>query len=118
MKLEENTLVNVEKVGMDLNKEQLLYLLGFIEDYLDDFIDKVLNDSKDDPHFSAVTVSNIIECYIEINKQIGKELPYTDIKTYFSFNAYNMEEYNIFENSRIKESKYYIGPKYHGTGDD
>ncbi len=97
---------------MHLNKEKLLFLLGFIEDYLNGLIDNVLNDSKNDLHYSAVTASNIIKCYIEINEQLGKELPYDDMRSYFKFNAYTEDEYALFENSRINEAKYYIGNQY------
>lgn len=57
---------------MNLDKEKLLFLLVFIEDYLGELIDKVLSDSKTNPHYSAVTASNIIKCYIDINKSLGK----------------------------------------------
>lgn len=104
--------VNAEKVGMDLDKEKLLFLLVFIEDYLDELIEKVLSDSKLDPHYSAVTVSNIIKCYIDTNKYLGKSLPYTDVKSYFKFNAYTEEEYTLFENIRKNEAEYFIGKQY------
>ena len=102
----------MEKVGMDLDKEKLLFLLMFIDDYLGELVDKVLSDSKIDPHYSAVTASNIIKCYIDINKSLGKSLPYDDVKSYFKFNAYTEGEYVLFENIRKKEAQYFIGKQY------
>lgn len=97
---------------MEANSEKLLYVLNFIDDYLNDFIYEILNDSKEDPHYSAVTATNIIKCYIDVMKDLGKSLPYSDVKSYFDFNVYTDEEYNAFEKSRKKESEYYRGVQY------
>lgn len=97
-------------MGFDI--EKLEYLLGFVEDYLTDFIDEILHDSDVDPHYSAVTATNMIKCYIEIMNDFGKELPYSDVKSYFEFNAYTKEEYQQFESSRERESKYYTSKQF------
>lgn len=83
-----------------------------MDEYLYDSIDEVLNDSETDPHFSAVAVSNMIKCYIEIEKQLGTKLPYADVKTYFEFCAYTEDEYKLFETRRRKESEYYSDIQY------
>lgn len=101
-----------EKVGIKLDKEKLSFLLTFIDDYLDELIDKIFSDSKTDPHYSAVTASNIIKCYIDINKSLGKSLPYDDVKSYFKFNAYTEKEYILFENIRKNEAHHFIGKQY------
>lgn len=97
---------------MDISEEKLRYLFRFIDEFIFDSIDEVLNDSQTDPHFSAVAVSNIIKCYIDIEKELGTQLPYTDVKSFFEFNGYSKQEYEMFEKSRYKESIYYKDIQY------
>ena len=102
----------VEKVGINLEKDKLLYLFTFIEDYIEKNIYGVLNDSKVDPHFSAVTTTNIIKCYIDIQTQIGNKPPYIDVKSYFKHIGFSPEEFESFEKSRKNEAEYYCGIQY------
>lgn len=99
---------------MDINKEKLLYLLDHCEIDLIiwDLINNVLNDSETDPHYSAVAVTNIIKCYIELMDELDEKLPYNSVEGFFDFNAYTEDEYKIFEEIRSKESKYYRGIQY------
>lgn len=98
---------------MDKNiEEKILYLMNFIDDYMEKAVYEVLADSKEDPQYSAVTTANIIKCYIDVMKHFDAELPYSDIKEYFEDSLFTAEEYKAFENSRIKESEYYIGKIY------
>ena len=97
---------------MDINEEKLKYLLHFMYDYIDRFVYDVLSDSETDPHYSAVSATNLIKCYIEIMTELGEKLPYSNVEEYFDFNAYTKEEYEIFETHRNKESKYYQGVMY------
>lgn len=95
---------------MDTNiKEELMYLLRFTEDYIENSLYKVVNDSETDPHFSAVTTSNLIKCYVKVIKNFGGELPYTDVKSFFNYNLMSEEEYNNFEKRRSTEKEYYVG---------
>ena len=89
-------------------QEELFYLLMFIDDY----IDNVLGDSKTDPQYSAVTTSNLIKCYVNVMNALGEELPYSDVKSYFKENLFSAQEYAEFEQSRSKESEYYVGKIY------
>lgn len=102
----------VEKNTMDISEEKLKYLFRFIDEFIYDSIDEVLNDSQTDPHYSAVVVSNIIKCYIDLEKELGTQLPYIDVETFFEFNGYSKQEYKKFEKSRQKESKYYKDIQY------
>lgn len=98
---------------MDKNiEEKILYLMNFIDDYMEKAVYEVLEDSKEDSHYSAVTTTNIIKCYIDVMKHFDVELPYSDIKEYFEDNLFTAEEYKAFEDSRIKESEYYVGKIY------
>ena len=97
---------------MGINVEKLKYLLFFMDEYISQFVDSVLSDSKTDPHYSAVAATNCIKCYIEIMTELGKELPYHNVEEYFDFNGYTQAEYTAFEDRRQKESKYYRGVQY------
>lgn len=110
---------NVERLFMEHNKEnisinksKLLYILDFFDEYLIRFIQEVLADSEDDPHFSAVAAQNMIVCYLEIMADLGQKLPYSNVKEYFEFQGFEPEEYCAFEESRRKESDYYGGPQF------
>lgn len=45
---------------MQLDRDKLDYLLVCIRDTIEKNICNVLSDSKEDPHYSAVTTTNII----------------------------------------------------------
>ena len=97
---------------MVINCEKLEYLLNGMGDVIGELIDKVLSDSKIDPHYSAVAATNKIKCYIQIMNELGKPLPYHNVEEFFEFNAYTNEEYQLFEDSRKKEANYYRGVQY------
>ncbi len=97
---------------MNIGREKLQCLFMSMEEYINLSIAEVLNDSSKDPHFSAVAVSNIIKCYIDIENQMHVKLPYNDVKSYFEFSPFTTEEYDLFEKSRLKESKYYRGKQF------
>lgn len=95
-----------------VDTEKLKYLLNNMESYIGELIDNVLTDSATDPHYSAVAATNRIKCYIQIMNELGENLPYSNVEEFFDFNAYSKDEYNAFEASRQKESKYYRGVQY------
>lgn len=97
---------------MGIDYEKLMYLLYDVDDVICELIDKVLSDSKEDPHYSAVATTNRIKCYIQIMNELGKTLPYSNVEEFFSFEAYTKEEYQLFEQLRKKESQYYQGVQY------
>lgn len=69
---------------MDSNTyEKLLYLLNHMDGFIEQLVYDVLTDSQTDPHYSAVTATNLIKCYIQVMNQFNKEIPYTDIRGYF-----------------------------------
>lgn len=97
---------------MDINLEKLKYLLYSMDLDLCVMIDEVLSDSETDPHFSAVTTTNKIKCFITVMKELGESLPYSSVKEFFEFNVYTAEEYERFECLRKIESEYYRGIQY------
>ena len=92
--------------------EKLKYFLRYINWDICCLINNILVDSETDPHFSAVTATNLIKCYIELMNHLGENLPFHDVGSYFPFNGFSEEEYAFFENSRRKESEYYVGEQF------
>lgn len=92
--------------------EELLYLLNFMDYNIEEFIYLVIDDSEKDPHYSAVTANNLIKCLIRVMQEFNIDCPYQDVKSYFERSHISIEEYNIFEGKRLKESKYYIGKQF------
>lgn len=104
---------NTERLDMDYKtKEKLMYLLKFMDYNIDDLVYNVVNDSKDDPHYSAVTASNLLKCYIEVMDYLGEELPYRDMRSYFEYNRFDIKDFENFEKSRLNETTYYNGIIY------
>lgn len=97
---------------MAIDFEKMNYLLNIMYPTIEEFVDQVLNDSETDPEYSAVTAANVIKCYIQIMTDLGDAPPYDSVEGFFSINGYTDEEYQRFEKSREKESKYYIGVQY------
>ncbi len=76
---------------MDSNTyEKLLYLLNHMDGFIEQLVYDVLTDSQTDPHYSAVTATNLIKCNIQVMQQFNKKIPYTDVKGYFKYNLQNM----------------------------
>lgn len=97
---------------MAIDYEKLKYLLNNMDCTIGELIDKVLSDSVEDPHYSAVVASNKIKCYIQVMNELGETLPYSNVEEFFEFNAYTKEEFRLFEESRRKEAQYYRGIQY------
>ena len=94
---------------MDINKNELDYLLHHIEYYLDELIQNVLVNDKDDPHYSAVIANNILKCYVDVMIQSGNSTKYTDMKSYFRLNWYDDSEYEDFIHQMEEEKKNFVG---------
>lgn len=91
-------------------KEKLLYLLRFTDDYIENLVYDVLDDSEEDPHYSAVTATNLIKCYIDVMEHFDIELPYKDVDDYLKDNCcLSSEEHKKFTQFTEKEKTYYIG---------
>ena len=90
-------------------KNDLLYLMRFVDDYIEELVNRVLCDSSEDPHWSAITAENLILCYINVIKWTGENLEFHDVKSYFKSNCFSSLEYEMFEKKCQEEAKYYIG---------
>ena len=94
---------------MDINKEKLEYLLSFIFYDIEQLIYEVLDNSKDDPHSSAVTANNMLVCYIEVMNSLGNELPYSNMKSFFTYLLLTEKDYDNYKQQYDDEKKIYVG---------
>ena len=99
-------------VVIDLDDKAIMYIMHHFDFWLSNLIAQVLEDSDDDPEFSAVTASNCIKCYIQVMKDFKQPIPYQTVKEYILQEGFTESEYEIFEQKRNKESKYYIGEQF------
>ena len=97
---------------MCIDQDKLTYVLWHFAMDTDSLIWNVLADDPNDPHYSAVTASNRIKCYIELCQNIGRELSYSDVDGYLVALGLSEEERCQFEEIRVKESAYYVGEQY------
>ena len=87
------------------------YLLRFLDYSISQYIDDVMEDSEEDSEFSAVTLNNLILCYIHFLNRIEKDSVQT-VREVFNLHGYTEEEFLDFEKKRIKEAEYYNGVQY------
>lgn len=104
--------VTVGKVGENMCIDKTRFIMNYIGSELPVIIEKVLYDSSTDPQYSAVYTNNLIKAYIELSKNNELVIPYSDVKDYFDFSGFTLEEYEEFENKRKREAEYYIGEQY------
>lgn len=93
------------------HEEQLSYLLYHTDYYIENLLWRVLEDSEQDPHYSAVTTSNLIKCYIDVMSDMGKRLPYQNAEGYLD-HCLSEEEKALFKKKYETEIQYYIGEVY------
>lgn len=87
------------------------YLLNFLDYSIGQYIDDVMEDSKEDPEFSAVTLNNLILCYIHFLNKIEKDSVQT-VREMFELHGYAEYEFLNFEEKRKKEAEYYNGVQF------
>ena len=97
---------------MAMNQEKREYILHHLDCYIDELIWEVLGNDPKDPHYSAVTATNCIKCYIELCEEWGENLPYSDVEGYLRRAGLTEEECCRFEESRAEESVDYIGEQF------
>lgn len=97
---------------MNIDLDKVLYLVKKMDVYICGFIRDVLMDSEEDPHYSAVSATNLIKCKIQLMSELGKQLSFSNVKEYMIFNGFTAEEYEQFEISRESESYYYGGKQF------
>jgi len=86
-----------------MNREKLNFLLKTVECKLPYYIDDVLKDSAEEPSYSAIYTSNLIECVIEILSCFGEDISFHDYKSYISFSGFSKADVKLFEYKRTIE---------------
>lgn len=94
------------------NIDKIKFLLETVKEEIVILIKNVVNDSETDPHYSAVTASNKIKCYIDVMNELCEKLPFEDVVGFLEFNGFTKEEQTLFDRHRKTESEYYIGKRY------
>ena len=97
---------------MAIDNEKLKYMLHIQRFDIELLIENVLEDSEVDPHYSAVTATNLVKCYIEIMTGLGEKPTYSDVEGFIKKMGYSHKDYLLFEKKRKKESEYYRGIQY------
>lgn len=97
---------------MAIDCEKLKYMLHIQSLDIELLIENVIEDSEEDPHYSAVTAANLVKCYIEIMEELGEKLPYTNVEGFVKAIGFSNDDYLLFEKKRKKESEYYRGIQY------
>jgi len=97
---------------MNYNIEEFDVVNKFMLYSLDCYIDEVLGDSDDEPEFSAVTLNNIVICYIRLLRKLNTKDVFLSVKDFFIMRGYDESDYLIFKKKLYIESKYYIGKMY------
>lgn len=92
--------------------EKYEYLDNFIVWYIQELILNVLNDSEDEPEYSAVTANNLIKCHIDVSKELKKCVPYDDVKGFFTWCNFTQDDFELFEKKLKIESLYYRSKQY------
>ena len=93
------------------HEEQLSYLLYHTDYYIENLLWRVLEDSEQDPQYSAITTRNLIQCYIDVHSTMGEALPYSTVEEYLD-QVLTDEEKTLFKNKYETEIQYYIGKVY------
>ena len=94
------------------NIDKIKFLLETVKAEIVILIKNVVNDSETDPHYSAVTASNKIKCYIDVMNSIGEKTPFEDVIGFLESNGFTKEEQALFGRHGKTESEYYIGKQY------
>ena len=93
-------------------RKKLLYLLRFMDCFIEQSIYDVLLDSVEDPHYSAVTTSNLIKCYLDVMRDLGEEIDACSLTDYMIDKCFSPEEIDTFFKKQKCESDYYVGEQY------
>lgn len=94
------------------NIDKIKFLLETVKEEIVILIKNVVNDSETDPHYSAVTASNRIRCYIDVMNSLCEKLPFEDVVGFLESGGFTKEEQALFDRHRKTESEYYIEKRY------
>ena len=93
-------------------ENEIRYLLKFMDEYIEQTVYSVLEDSEENPEFSAVTATNLIICYIRVLNSLHIACSYSSVNEYLRSICLTPDEIEVFMKKRTKEAQYYIGNQY------
>lgn len=98
---------------MNISAEKALkYLLRFMDEYIEQTLYSVLEDSMEYPEHSAVAASNLVKCYIKVCHECGFNCNCVTVKEYMLKNCFSTEEIELFEKKRRQEAVCYMGEQF------
>lgn len=102
-------LINCEMINaVDFSiQDDFTFILKHTEGEICREIVNVLNDSDEDPHFSAVYVSNMIKCLLFVAEEAGFSFLCNDVLGFFVSHGFSEIQYRKFEENRKSEAEYY-----------
>ena len=89
-----------------MDKEKLDYLTDHTAYYISEHITEVLEDEEEE--VSAVTLNNIIICFLGFLKDTGKDAPLSVCDLFISL-GFDKNDFANYEKKRIAEAKYISG---------
>ena len=95
-----------------LAEKELRYLLRFMDEYIESMLYSVLEDSFDQPEYSAVTAHNLIKCYMKVLNDCKISCNFSSAREYMIERCFSMNEIESFEQKRRAEAEYYVGEQY------
>ena len=92
-----------------MNKEKLDYLTDHTAYYISEHITEVLEDEEEE--VSAVTLNNIMICFLDFLKDVGKEAPASVFDLFVSL-GFEKNDFDNFEKKRKAEAEIYHGKQF------
>lgn len=97
---------------MDNISDKLAYLLDYLNYCITMDAYGVLSDSAKDPQYSAVATANLIKCYTDVSKAIGKQISCDTVEDYLRSICFTSDDVQLFEKKRTIEAVSYTGKQY------
>jgi hypothetical protein len=95
-----------------IQKQKMIYLLNHLDHYIEQLAYNVLDDSLEKPEYSAVTLFNLIRCYIDVSKELDMGHQYLNEVDYLLAKCFEQREVDKLRERSAQEAKYYIGKQY------
>lgn len=92
--------------------EKLEYLLNHLDHYIEQTVYNVLSDSDNDPQYSAVTLYNLLICYLDVTHNLGINNDIDSPEAYMRSICLSEDDILLVKEKKEKEAKYYIGIQY------
>lgn len=95
---------------MDFDVNKLNCIFTYFEEYIDESIYQVLNDSPTDPDYSAVTATNLIKSYIQIKTERVKSFLFRMLRNTFYTRGFQKKNMTFLK--KVENPNRYIIAEY------